>query len=128
MDRPLVGEVEEVPVATSWPKAAEAGSLGELETRQCFHVLGFDVMLTSDGKPHLLEVSCYVGSPFFCCLLRAKRLLAVAQRRYIRQGLLHTIRCWQTAQAFDCAPLRTPFAGAQLRRVDCANAITAQRR
>ena len=50
------GEVPEVPVATSWPKAAEAGTLSELETRQCFHVLGFDVMLTSDGKPHLLEV------------------------------------------------------------------------
>ena len=52
------GDVPEVPIATSWPPAAQAGKLGPKESTKCFHVLGFDVMLTADGAPHLLEVNC----------------------------------------------------------------------
>jgi hypothetical protein len=119
-----------VPVATSWPKAAEAGSLGDLETRQCFHVLGFDVMLTADGKPHLLEVSCDVSSPTPCCLPRGKTAVRSCATALHTSGSV--VQCsTQTAQAFGCAPLlRMMLLGArpQLRRVDCTSAITAPRR
>jgi hypothetical protein len=52
--------VAEVPIAEVWPPAANTGRLGETETTKCFHVVGFDVMLSEgpENSPvvHLLEV------------------------------------------------------------------------